>query len=187
MSYQTVRGREIRDSYTHTLRDFASTYQRGRKTVVFLPGGMGSQLDRSERKFDPAESNVRYTYDPVWLDEGLLLSKDALKLEILDDGRDKGSHIVVPNGPLRFLFADPYDRTARFFRDKNYNYVVFGFDWRRKLQENAEFLERFLKQMRKTVETKWSEDPIPETTLVAPHKSVPQTLIRPRRLSPRNA
>lgn len=166
MSYQTVRGREIRDSYTQTLRDFAATYRPRRKTVVFIPGGMGSQLDRSDRKFDSTGSNARFRYDAIWMDEGLLLSKDGLKLEILDDARDKGSHIIVPNGPLRFLFADPYDRTERFFRDKNYNYVVFGFDWRRSLRENAEFLERFLKQMRKTVRARCGEDPIPETTLV---------------------
>ena len=166
MSYQTIRRREIQDSYTQSLRDFASNYRPGRKTVVFLPGGMGSQLDRSDRKFQPAGGNVRFRYDSIWIDEGLLLGGDALKLEILDDARDKGSHIIVPNGPIRFLFADPYDRTAQFFHDKNYNYVVFGFDWRRRVQENAEFLERFLKQMRKTIETKWNEDPIPETTLV---------------------
>jgi hypothetical protein len=86
--------------------------------------------------------------------------KDALKLKIKQDGSDKGQHIVVPNGPLEF-FISPYEAAGRFFKNKDFNYTVFGFDWRRSIAEAASYLEFFLKGIQARVKKLKGEDPLP--------------------------
>ena len=47
MSYSQARNREIRAALRRRIEEFVSIYQKGQDTIVFLPGGMGSQIDRS--------------------------------------------------------------------------------------------------------------------------------------------
>ena len=107
MSYATARRFEIRDALSRRIDTFARGYIPGSETIMLLPGGMGSQLDRSTKAYKDDDSIPFKTYDPIWVDMGLIFSKDALKLKIKQDGSDKGHHIVVPNGPLDF-FISPY-------------------------------------------------------------------------------
>ena len=167
MSYEAARILEIREAHLTRIRNFVSTYRRGRKTVVMLPGGMGSQLDRSVERYRDDMGARQFTYDPVWIDTGLLFDGDGLKLQIGENNRDLGNHIIIPDGPLRFLI-NPYDGTERFFREEcGYNYIVFGFDWRREIAESADYLADFLRTLRQTIKARHGgEDPIPKTTLV---------------------
>lgn len=141
MDYQEARTVAITNSYLREINNLR--YQPGQPTIVLLPGGMGSQLDQSTRPF---RGTVPENFDPIWIDLGILpfLGADARKLEITGDLADIGGHIVVPNGPLRFTGLRSYDDTERFFSSHGYNYVVFGFDWRRQLQEAVGFLRQFL-------------------------------------------
>ena len=164
MSYEIGRANAIRRAYAGHIKSFVERYIRGRKTVVLLPGGMGSQLDFSPSPFEGVPMSFA-DYQTAWMDIGVIFDRDVLKLEIDDQGRDKDGHIVVPNGPLRFAVV-AYDGTARFFREKDYNYIVFGYDWRRPIEECAGFLEEFLDQMRKSVFNKHHENPLPLTTLL---------------------
>ncbi len=167
MGYHEARTLEIRDAHATRVKEFIRTYRPGRPTVVMLPGGLGSQLDRSDTRYRDDIPIPFFKYDPVWIDLGLLFNDDALKLEIRKDNRDKGSHIIIPDGPLRFLIK-PYDRTEQYFRDeRRYNYVVFGFDWRRDIGEAAGFLEDFLRHIRDAVRQRHDgEDPLANTTLL---------------------
>jgi pimeloyl-ACP methyl ester carboxylesterase len=165
MSYATARRFEIRDALSRRIDTFAKGYIPGCETIVLLPGGMGSQLDRSTKAYKSDDSIPFKTYDPIWVDMGLIFSKDALKLKIKPDGSDKGHHIVVPNGPLEF-FVSPYEAAGRFFKNEGYNYTVFGFDWRRSIAEAASYLEYFLKGIRARVKKLKGADPLPDTTLV---------------------
>ena len=164
MSYDIGRTNAIRRAYAGHIKSFVERYIRGRKTVVLLPGGMGSQLDFSPRPYDGVPMSFSQ-YETAWMDIGVIFDHDALKLEIDDQGRDKNGHIVVPNGPLRFMVV-AYDGTARYFQERDYNYIVFGYDWRRPIEECAGFLEDFLDQLRKSVFNKHHEDPLPLTTLL---------------------
>lgn len=164
MSYDIGRTNAIRRAYAGHIKSFVERYIRGRKTVVLLPGGMGSQLDFSPRPYDGVPMSFA-DYETSWMDIGVVFDRDALKLEIDDQGRDKDGHIVVPNGPLRFLVV-AYDGTARYFQERDYNYIVFGYDWRRPVEECAGFLEDFLVQLRKSVFNKHHENPLPMTTLL---------------------
>ena len=164
MSYDIGRANAIRRAYAGHVKSFVERYIRGRKTVVLLPGGMGSQLDYSPRPFDGTPMSFA-EYETAWMDIGAVFDSDTLKLEIDDQGRDKNGHIIFPNGPLRFAVV-AYDDTARYFQERDYNYIVFGYDWRRPIEECAGFLEDFLVQMRKSVFNKHQEDPLPGTTLL---------------------
>lgn len=168
MSYSDWRTRAIRSVANRNIRDFLGDYRIGRPTVLLIPGGMGSQLDRSieayaEGRMPPSD------YDPVWIDFGILFDGEARTLRIEDSGRDRDDHVIVADGPLRFFLIKPYDATAQFFRhpDINVNYIVFGYDWRRPLAESAALLEEFLKRLRMRVLTRFREDPLPKLTLLA--------------------
>jgi hypothetical protein len=164
MSYDIGRTNAIRRAYAGHIKSFVERYIRGRKTVVLLPGGMGSQLDFSPRPYDGVPMSFA-DYETAWMDIGVVFDRDVLKLEIDDQGRDKDGHIVVPNGPLRFLLV-AYDGTAQYFQERDFNMIVFGYDWRRPIEECAGFLEDFLDQLRKNVFNKHHEDPLPMTTLL---------------------
>lgn len=165
LDYALARQQLLTEIYKNQARCFANTYRRKRPTIVLLPGGMGSQLERSSKPHSGNAPNVS-DFDPVWLDWGILFDGDGLELEIDRQERDKDGHFVVPNGPLRFLIK-AYDRTAAWAEEHGFNYVVFGYDWRRPLGDAAEWLKRFLDFVKVAVQTQRGEDPLPQTTLLA--------------------
>lgn len=162
--YDAARRAAIRNSYRAAIKELVARYRPGRPTVVMLPGGMGSQLDRSPEPWTGSSEDVA-CYDPIWLDSGIFFESDGTKLEIDPDGRDIGGHIVVPNGPLRYL-VHAYAETERWAAASGINYVVFGYDWRRSLEEAADHLDFFLDAMRDAIMHRCGEDPLPTTTLL---------------------
>ncbi len=164
MSYDSARKKEIRDAHDRHIEEFARGYKRNRPTILFLPGGMGSQIDRSDEAY-AGDASLPFKYDPIWVDPGIVFDKEALQLEIESNSHDIGNHICVPNGPLRYLLK-PYNATEDYFRDKDFNYLVFGYDWRRPLLESADFLRSFLKQLKSRVQYLWQENPLPNTTIL---------------------
>ena len=153
MSYSVWRRRAILNTYNARIREFVGRYKYGRPTVVLLPGGMGSQLNRSMEAYQSYYAQPT-DYDPVWIDRGTFYDGQVRSLQIEADGRDYLSHVVVADGPLRGseLFS-PYAATKMFFQhsDIDFNYLVFGYDWRRSLVECSEFLEYFLTRLRNRV------------------------------------
>ncbi len=164
MTYESARRKEIRQAHVRQIVEFARTYKKSKPTVLLIPGGMGSQIDRSKKPYKGAAS-LPFNYDPIWMDPGIIFEKEALQLEILLNNHDIGNHICIPNGPLRFLLK-PYNATEDYFRDKGYNYLVFGFDWRRTVRESAGFLQFFLKTLKQRVQELWQENPLPNTTIL---------------------
>jgi pimeloyl-ACP methyl ester carboxylesterase len=165
MAYQNARKLEIQDSHARRIENFARAYKTNRPTIVMIPGGMGSQIDRSTKPFRSRASLPFKKYDPIWMDLGIIFDDEVLQLEIKANGHDLGNHICIPNGPLRFLI-EPYRATADFFRDKDYNYIVYAYDWRRPVVESASFLKFFLKLLQSRVQDLRHEDPLPNTTLL---------------------
>lgn len=160
MSYSVWRRRAILNTYNARIREFVGRYQSGRPTVVLLPGGMGSQLNQSMEEYQSSYAQPT-DYDPVWIDIGTFLAGQVRSLQIETDGRDYLSHVVVADGPLRgSLISSPYAAAKMFFQhsDIDFNYLVFGYDWRRSLVECSEFLEYFLTQLRKRVFDVYGED-----------------------------
>lgn len=166
MSYNSARNQELMDAHQRYIDDFAQQYRDDKETVVLLPGGMGSQLDMSVRPYVNDSSVPFKEYDPVWMDLEVIFGRDADLIAIAQNGHDKDDHIVIPNGPLRFL-VNAYDGTEEYFRTNEYNYIVFGYDWRRSLAEAAVQLQQFLINLRDRVLFLRGNDPLPRTTLVA--------------------
>ncbi len=169
LSYDRARNLSLRAVYSRLVDELVRGYQPGAKTVILLPGGMGSQLDRSIKKYRDGASLPFIEFDPVWIDLGLIFDRDALELEINQRNEDFDRHIVVPNGPLRFPFLKSYDDTEDYFRTRcGFNYGVFGWDWRRPLKEAAANLEFVLKSMRRRIQQRFPNDePMAQTTLLA--------------------
>jgi pimeloyl-ACP methyl ester carboxylesterase len=167
MDYDLIRYNTIRNSYRVSIRNSLDTFKPGCKTIMLLPGGMGSKLDRSKQVFDEIPPGAA-DFEPIWMDIGILFHSDVLKLEMDREGRDIGGYVVVPDGPLRYLIK-AYDGSEMFFTDRengDYNYLIFGYDWRRPLAESAAFLEEFLNLFRQAVFSRHHIDPLPKTTLL---------------------
>ena len=172
MSYEQWRMTAVRNVYSQTVSNLLSNYDPTSPTIVLLPGGMGSQLDQSLDTYRNAGAPPPSDYDTVWIDDGIFEYKDGLKLEIDKRGRDKGGHVIVPNGALRYHMDDnfeitPYEETEKYFSDLGWNFVTFGFDWRRSLIENASNLNSFLTLFYEETRRKHNIDPLPTTSLLA--------------------
>src|SRR5258708_17585395 len=143
MSYADARIQAARDAAKSTLDDLLARYQPGQPTVILLPGGMGSQLDRSDRAYAGAPISFA-DFRVIWIDGGILFERDALKLAIDDQEQDQNHFVVAADGPLRFPLLAAYAGSERFFADNAINYAALGYDWRRSLQEAAGNLNFFL-------------------------------------------
>lgn len=163
MTYESYRKALIDSYYDHQLESLLSGFDPNRRTVIFLPGGMGSQLERTEGAY-PKSPNI-FT-EIVWMDVGILGKFDAKTLEIESDEKDLQSHVIAPHGPLSFLNQTPYDELHDRARRRNWNYFVFGFDWRRPVADSALQFKNLILAFRDNVMQAHNVDPIPNLTIV---------------------
>jgi len=164
VSYEKYRKDLIQGYYDHQLETLMMGFDPARPTVILLPGGMGSQLERTERKY-PASPNV--INDVIWLDLGIAPPKrDALKLEITGTGDDLDKYVIAAHGPISFVTETPYGELEDLAYDQDWNYGVFGYDWRRSLKESADYFKAFILAFQKRVKSDYGKDPIPELTIV---------------------
>jgi len=166
MDYEQYRTSLIKGYYTHQLETLMSNFDPSRNTVILLPGGMGSQLERTEHPY-PANPNV--INDVIWLDWGIRRPKyDAYKMEIDDTGQDKDSFVIAAHGPVKFFTQTPYVELEDRARARRWNYGVFGFDWRRPLKESSSYFKTFILDFRQRVLDDFGRkyDPIPNLTIV---------------------
>lgn len=126
-----------------------------RPTVVLLPGGMGSRLRRAWPAHDPASTGNPASFSTIWLDCGVIWAQDALKLTIDTGGLDLDRRIVVADREVDF-FVDPYGRAIDWFKDRHYNVVVFGWDWRRHVMKGVAALEYLITELRDGAQTRWN-------------------------------
>jgi pimeloyl-ACP methyl ester carboxylesterase len=166
MSYDSTRRRIIHDIHQARIIEYAKRYRPGFPTIVLLPGGMGSQLDRSPQAYTGDGSVPGTGFQNVWLDLGVFFGRDAELVEIQSTDLDLDDHIVVANGPLLFP-VNAYDGTKRFFEQLGWNYIVFAYDWRRPIAAAAAFLEEFLAALKAEVLARKRVDPSPSITLLA--------------------
>jgi pimeloyl-ACP methyl ester carboxylesterase len=166
MSYDSTRRRIIHDIHQARITEYAKRYRPGFPTIVLLPGGMGSQLDRSPQPFTGDGSVPGTGFQNVWLDLGVFFGRDAELVEIQATDLDLDDHIIVANGPLLFP-VNAYDGAKRFFEALGWNYIVFAYDWRRPIAAAADFLQEFLAALKAEVMSKKGVDPSPSINLVA--------------------
>jgi pimeloyl-ACP methyl ester carboxylesterase len=166
VNYEQYRVSLIKKYYDYQLETLMSEFDPRRKTVILLPGGMGSQLERTESAY-PASPNI--INDVVWLDLGVAPPiYDALKLEMDDAGQDKDAFVIAAHGPVKFFTENPYGALRDRARARDWNYGVFGFDWRRPLKESSEYFKSWILDFRQRVRHDFGDphDPIPRLTIV---------------------
>ena len=168
-SYEEVRREHLLRSNSRQARFFATKrYDPNKETVIMLPGGLASQLERSKKKYKPDIEPDYGNYENLWIDVGIIFDKDARKLKITSELRDKNDYVIIPNGPLESFVQNPYDETKKYFRNNNYNYYSWGYDWRRSIEESAELLKDFLTKFKNEVISRFgtARDPLPHTTIL---------------------
>lgn len=140
--YATSRDAAYAGRIQTAIEDFASQFELNayssvqRRTIFLFPGGIGSQLMRAYQAYpNPAQS-----FEKVWLDAGLWV--DVPHLAMLPVGVDTEQKYVVPDGCVNLPgpeFFHAYEVFIQWCRRNSIDLFVFGWDWRRSVQDAADF------------------------------------------------
>jgi hypothetical protein len=178
-TYDETRDSEQLNVLKPAIDDFIGRFQNPpattstcpRRTMFFFPGGMATQLSRARAKFvDGATALQTFQYDPVWLVGSTFLG-GARDLKMYRDSagtfRDKGSRIIVSDGIVSFFGSTPHDALIDWCADNHVDLFVVPWDWRRRLDETAEFFARkFLPFFQARVIAAGGPDPLASFVLV---------------------
>jgi hypothetical protein len=131
------------------LRQYQASIARGgpQKTVLFFPGGLGSELSQAEFVFgsDDAADGDYGTYNQFWYDVAQILdpfTKAALWLQMRrEDGVDYDSEkrFIVASGEFNNCLYAPYAGFVDWCGQNQLDLLVCGFDNRR----NSDWLVSF--------------------------------------------
>jgi len=144
MTYATSRDDAFSKKIEAAIEDFASQYQLNayssvpRRTIFLFPGGLGSELMRSYQAYPGAAQS----FEKVWLDAGIWTG-DIPHLTMQPGGVDTDQKYIVPSGcvnvpgPVSFLHS--YEIFIQWCRRNSIDLFVFGWDWRRSVQDAADF------------------------------------------------
>ncbi|MCK1538681.1 MULTISPECIES: lysophospholipase [unclassified Bradyrhizobium] len=168
MSYDQYRTALIEAFYQNQLETLMSDYRPDRPTVILLPGIMGSQLECTNKPYPASDAVIS---EIIWMDLGIAWPKlDAKRLEIDLQKQDLDSFVVAPYGAVSFATQTPYNELRDFARApaQDWNYAVFGYDWRRPLTENSGYFKAFVRDFQQRVIDVFGSknDPIKNLTVV---------------------
>jgi pimeloyl-ACP methyl ester carboxylesterase len=182
MTYDETRDSEQLRLCDRSIDDFVKRYNKiskkppaRRQTIILFPGGGGCQLKRATTKFiDGISAAQTFRYRAIWLTIGSFLG-DALLLrmnKVATGGgaysyRDKDDYIIVADGAVRLGTFTPYDGFITWCNQKKIDWFVFGWDWRRRLDETVEFFQQqFLPHFQARVVAECGADPLADFSLV---------------------
>ena len=111
-----------------------------------------------------------FAYDTVWLTWEDFLG-GALDLQITKANgkyRDKDDRIVIANGTVKILGWTFYDGFTKWCKKKGLDYFVFGWDWRRRIQDSGRFfVNQFLSHFQDRVKAGCNNaDPLSNFSLI---------------------
>ena len=179
MNYADTRDSEQLRLLDSAISDFIWRYQSRqwaapRRTLFLFPGGMACKLLRAQTPYiDNLAALQTFNYDEVWLTPMTFLG-DALTLEMHHDPldppaveRDKDNRIIIAGGAIDLFGLTPYDQFTRWCEQEHLDLFVFGWDWRRRLEDTvALFLARLLPRFRGAVQAACGVDPLSDFVLV---------------------
>jgi pimeloyl-ACP methyl ester carboxylesterase len=128
----------------HAIDKFLDSYVKNQRnpeqrTVIFFPGGMGSELVRADRPFDPLLGLGSYGFQPVWVDFWkLTIDQGALLLQ-MNGNQDSGGQFMVSDGSVKFFGRDFYSNFERWCEVNNLDLLMVGWDFRRGADWNVDF------------------------------------------------
>lgn len=161
MTYSQIRDSEQLRYLEVDIASFIQRYQSRpagteRRTLFLFPGGMGSQLLRARTPYQPGgPQHQTFQYDAVWLTLGTFLG-DALTLKMHEVNgvyHDLDDRIIIPHGTIELLGLTPYTRFVQWCELNDIDWFIFGWDWRRRLEDTVGFfLNTFLPAFKGLVE-----------------------------------
>jgi pimeloyl-ACP methyl ester carboxylesterase len=178
LSYSSTRDSEQLRLLGAATQDFIWRYQSHqwprRRTLFLFPGGMGCQLLQALTPYDDNVTTVQtFNYDIAWLTPLTFLYPGALTLGMHHDVRDApgverdfNNRIVIADGAVELFGVTPYDLFTQWCELNELDWFVFGWDWRRRLEDTTALFLQFLPQFRSTVISQCGADPLADFVLV---------------------
>ncbi|MBV8187941.1 MAG: hypothetical protein JO339_11925 [Alphaproteobacteria bacterium] len=136
------------------------------RTVILLPGGMGSELARATQPFSGALGGS-YEYETLWVDlKKIFLDQGALLMQ-MDGNVDDRKQFVVANGPLRNCALHPYDGFTNWCNVNGLDLLMVGWDFRRDADWNVNFLlDLLFPEVTRRAQDRGWPDPMQGATIV---------------------
>lgn len=155
------------------IASFLESYARHRgteaqRTVIFFPGGMGSELVRADRAFCPQSPAGSYRFQTIWVDlQKVLFDEGALLLQMNGD-HDSNDRFIVGHGPLKNCALHPYDNVASWCTANKLDLLMVGWDFRRDAAWNVGFfLEVLVPKVKQRARARgFQEDPLRGATII---------------------
>ena len=181
MSYDSTRDAEQLRIITPAIDAFITRYNNntqyaangGRHTIFLFPGGMASALKQATSSYvDGVSTPQLFNYEPLWVEPFIFIDGRAAELKLnrvsKPEYRDNNNQIIVADGSVEFLGCTPYVGFTRWCEQSGFDYFVFGWDWRRKLQHTGRFvIEKFLPFFQARVKSKCNNaDPLAKFSLI---------------------
>jgi hypothetical protein len=180
MSYDSTRDAEQLRVITPAIDAFITRYNNntqfaangGRHTIFVFPGGMASALKQATASFVSSASTPQFNYETLWVEPLIFIDGRAaeLKLNRISSAvyRDNNNQIIVADGSVEFLGCTPYVGFTHWCEQTGFDYFVFGWDWRRKLQHSGKFfIEKFLPFFQARVKSKCNNaDPLAKFSII---------------------
>jgi hypothetical protein len=178
VSYESTRDSEQLRVLDPSIDDFIDRYNNSdgplsgpRQTVFFFPGGMASTLKRAKTPYvDAGPPGQMFDYDKAWLTfEDFLGGVLDLKIhKVNGEYRDTDDRIIVADGTVKLLGWSFYDGFTNWCERNGLDYYVFGWDWRRRLEDSGEFfITRFLPYFQERVQNGCNNaDPLASFSLI---------------------
>jgi pimeloyl-ACP methyl ester carboxylesterase len=178
MSYDSTRDAEQLRMIDPSIDDFIHRYNNSsgpgngqRQTVILFPGGLASTLKRATQPYlDSTTTAQMFAYDTVWLTWEDFVG-GALDLQITKANgkyRDKDDRIIIADGTVDILGWTFYDGFTDWCTKKGLDYFVFGWDWRRRIQDSGRFfVHTFLSHFQERVKDGCNNaDPLTNFSLI---------------------
>ena len=163
MSYDDARDSEQLRLNDVAIDEFIARYgtkaiaPAQRRTVFLFPGGMGSRLERASTPYDDRNPQQQFLFRTVWLTLETFLNNLARLLKMKkspgDKFREADDHIIVALGAVELGCESPYAGFTEWCDDQDIDWFIFGWDWRRRLEDAAGFfLGKFVPHFLQRVE-----------------------------------
>jgi pimeloyl-ACP methyl ester carboxylesterase len=138
------------------------------RTVIFFPGGMGSELVRARIAYNPKLPTGSYGFDTVWVDLVQVIVDESALLLQMNGEQDSNDKFIVAHGPLSNCALHPYDNLAAWCTANNLDLLMVGWDFRRDADWNVDFFLNLLVPAvkQRAADRGWSEDPFHGATIV---------------------
>jgi len=138
--------------HRNDITEFLDTFDRRKKTIILLHGGMGSELWQTRQSFDPKRDPADYRFRgrEAWLDLRKLIIWGNLKeLRIYPNNRDFSDQIIVADSAVQAPLVNPYKDTLTCFRKAfGFNAYLLAWDSRRNLMVAVEELRSIIERIK---------------------------------------